>query len=921
MGVVWRAYDPLLDREVALKEAVVPHGADALTATELSARFVREARVAARLTHPGIVAIHAADIYEGRAVIAMELVRGETLAQILRRGPIQGKAVLALFEQLLDAAGYAHGQGIVHRDIKPDNIFLTSDGRVKLADFGIAQLAGGTGLTRTGAVMGTAGYMAPEQVTGDRVDLRADIFALGVVLYEMLCGRNPFGASDNLLLHTILYRIVNCEPPPLADEVVSALPVDVRAVLATALAKNPGERYEDAQAFRGAMMPGPPIPEPALMPTVLDLPRVVGSAPKDTRNLLVSTALAPEAAPSQETDPYAPTVITPREREPSPAPAEAPRPLPAGAVQGAVPASPPSVPFAPTRPRPRRWFVGRGLIIGGAVAFLVLAGLLYVSGAFRGDLSTAGPPVSSTADGAVTTAPAGDTTTEAAAGLAADQTLTVDIGPEPSTIDPNLAVDTTSVKVINNIFEGLVGLNPDGSVFPAAAEKWDLTSDGLTYTFYLRGTDKWSNGDPLTSMDFKDSWIRILDPATEADYAYELYFIEGAEAFNAGNGSADQVAIDATDPRVLKVTLSAPAPWFPSLMAHQAYFPIPKKAVDQFGDQWTEPVNIVTNGPFKLTSWNHGSDITLEKWTDWRDAAEVTLSTVKMVMIDEPTTGVAAFENGEIDIQSDLPIEDMDRLKALPEYQQFPLLAVTYIGFNVEAEPLDNVLVRQALALAIDRQDIVDNVTKGGESPGTGFIPEGMPGFDVITKELLKPTAQIDQARELLAKAGYPDGRGLPEILIYVNTSARHQAVMEAIQEQWKVLGVKATVQTMDWKQYLEFVPADPLVMVYRMAWMADFNDAHNFFEVLRGGGGNNYTRWKNPEYDDGLVSSLSATTDAARHKIYGDMEKILTVEDMPIAPIYWCTNPELVQPYVQGYAPNALGELTNYWTVKILAH
>ena len=185
------------------------------------------------------------------------------------------------------------------------------------------------------------------------------------------------------------------------------------------------------------------------------------------------------------------------------------------------------------------------------------------------------------------------------------------------------------------------------------------------------------------------------------------------------------MAIDATDPKVLKVTLKAPTPWFVPLMAHQAYFPIPKKTVDEFGDKWTEPANIVTNGPYKLTSWNHDSDITLEKWADWRDAANVTLDTIKMVMINEDTTGVAAFENGEIDIQSDLPIADMDRLKALPEYNVFPDLGVYYLGFNVSQSRWTTSDVRKALALAIDRQSIVDNVTKAGQIPASGFTPRG----------------------------------------------------------------------------------------------------------------------------------------------------------------------------------------------------
>jgi oligopeptide transport system substrate-binding protein len=523
--------------------------------------------------------------------------------------------------------------------------------------------------------------------------------------------------------------------------------------------------------------------------------------------------------------------------------------------------------------------------------------------------------------GTTATTAAPGTGTTAAADLAPDQTLTINIDQEPPSLDPNLATDTTSVKVINSIFEGLTHMDGKNNVFPGIAEKWEVSADNLTYTFFLRGTDKWSNGDVVTSEDFKYSWLRELDPSTAAEYAYMLYFIKGAEEYNTSKGKPEDVAIDASDPKILKVTLKAPAPWFVPLMSHQSFFPVPKKAIDQFKDKWTEPENIVTNGPFKLTTWNHDSDILLSKWADHRLAKDTVLEKIKMVMIVEATTGVAAFENNELDIQPDLPPADQDRLSKLPEYTKFPMLGTYYYGFNVKNPPFDKVEVRQALTLAIDRQSLIDNVLKQGQVPATSWSPPGLPGFDVWHKEgLIKATADLTAAKALLTKAGFPDGAGMPEIKILYNTSEGHKAIAETIQAQWKALGLNVTLQNMEWKQYMAFLPKDPSVQVYRMGWVADFADAYNFLDVLRSTSGNNYTHWGDAAYDKGLDDSLLAADDAARWKIYSSMEQILQ-DQMPTAPIYWYTNPDLVHTWVKGYEPGSLGELTNFWTVSILKH
>jgi len=280
-----------------------------------------------------------------------------------------------------------------------------------------------------------------------------------------------------------------------------------------------------------------------------------------------------------------------------------------------------------------------------------------------------------------------------------------------------------------------------------------VSPDGLTYSFFLRGTDKWTNGDTVTSGDFKYAWLRILDPSTAADYAYQLYFVKGAEEYNSGKGTKDGVMIDATDPKVLKVT-RRPHPMVrtahrpPGVVAHQ------RESRHKIGDKWTEPQNIISNGPYKLTSWNHDSDLTLEKWADFRLAKDITLNKIKMVMIVEDTTGVAAFENGEIDIQEGVPVADMDRLKKLPSTSCSRCWGLLLRGQHQSrsagqgGSPAGPGARRRPPVAHRQRAE-------GDQKPATSFTPEGMPGWDVFHKEgLIKPTADTVAAKALLAKPG-----------------------------------------------------------------------------------------------------------------------------------------------------------------------
>jgi serine/threonine protein kinase len=267
MARVWRAWDPKLEREVAIKEPLFDERLSDDVLEEMGERFVKEGRAAARLNHPGIVTIYATDIYDRHPAIVMELIDGVTLGKMLESRPLSPKAALDVLDQLLDAVGYAHSQGIVHRDIKPDNIFVTKDGRIKLADFGIAHIEDSslTKKTQVGTILGTPGYMAPEQATGSAVDNRTDLFSIGTIAYEMLTGKNPFGAGEGTDSTTLIYRIVHEPTPELPDFTTESLPTDIRPAILATLNKNPCERPQDAAAFK-AMLHGAPAPAPGALP-------------------------------------------------------------------------------------------------------------------------------------------------------------------------------------------------------------------------------------------------------------------------------------------------------------------------------------------------------------------------------------------------------------------------------------------------------------------------------------------------------------------------------------------------------------------------------------------------------------------------------------------------------------------------------
>jgi oligopeptide transport system substrate-binding protein len=484
---------------------------------------------------------------------------------------------------------------------------------------------------------------------------------------------------------------------------------------------------------------------------------------------------------------------------------------------------------------------------------------------------------------------------------AANQTMTIGWGAEPPSLDPGLATDTTSSNVLLNIMDPLVRLNPDTlEAVPSLAESWDVSSDGKTVTFHLRQDGKWTNGDPVTASDFVYSWKRTLSPELAADYAYQLYGIVGAQEYNACQKNcdalADKVGVSAPDDYTLVVKLTSPQPWFIQQASHHSFLAVNQAAVEQFGDKWTEPENIVTDGPFKLAKWEHDAEIDLVKNDAWRDAADVSLTSIPGKIIVDGTTRVQAFESGEIDALDGggLPPDEIARLKDTPEYESYPALGTYYYGFNIKN--ISDIHERRALSLAVNRQEIIDQIAQADQIPATGMSPKGISGFDTINPDSpWTPAAgDINQAKDELSQAANPK----TDINLFFNDSPGHKEIATAVQAQWKELGINTTLKQQEWAQYLEFLgpPPNDAVDVYRLGWIYDYPDAINGLDLWTCDSGNNNTNYCDKSYDDLVAQARQTPDDSARYDIYAQLEDKLFGQDgaLPILPIYWYTYPNL---------------------------
>ena len=526
----------------------------------------------------------------------------------------------------------------------------------------------------------------------------------------------------------------------------------------------------------------------------------------------------------------------------------------------------------------------------------------------------------------------------AAADADADRVrLDMVVGTEPPSLDPALATDSSSIFFLRQMYVGLTAFDKDANVVPSLASDWEVSDDGLEWTFNLRDDIHWVHRDPnsgefedmgvVTAQDVVYGVTRTLDPNTASDYSYVLYPIDGAEAFNTADPAAEDfedikanLGVSAPDDSTVVFKLTAPAAYFPSIAGMWVTFPQPQAAIEQWGSNWTEAGLIVTNGPYTLREWTHGASIELEKSPLWVNADDVQIELFGGPIIQEASTAMALYENNEIDMMSDPPgwgppLPDMDRIRADAQLSEdlliAPQLCTYYYGFVNTKPPFDDVLVRKAFAAAIDRQSLIDNVVKGGQLPAHSFAPPGIFGNvadDTSIGDFMIESSfgdQVKQAQEWLTEAGYPDGEGI-DITLAHNTSESHAQIAQAVQAMWQEAFPQATIniENQEWAVYLKtLLPEAPDAEkpnVYRLGWCADYPDSNNWLnEVFNSKSGQNYAKFNNPEFDQLVEDAAFEADPATREDLYRQAEEIFIDQNVAIAPIYYYTYNRLYKPWL----------------------
>lgn len=470
------------------------------------------------------------------------------------------------------------------------------------------------------------------------------------------------------------------------------------------------------------------------------------------------------------------------------------------------------------------------------------------------------------------------------------------MGAEPESLDAHKARSTQAADVLRDIGEGLVSLSATGQQVAGAAESWEISADGLIYTFKLRPEARWSNGDPVVAEHFVVGFNRLVDPKTAAFYAQLLADIATTKALNE---------------HTLQITLQRPTPYLLGLLTHPATFPMHPGALATHGDDFARPGLLLSNGAYTLSEWVPGSMITLVRNEHYWNNAGTAIDTVKIHILTQETTELARYRAGEIDITSVVPPDSFKQVKAElgDELRVAPYLGVYYYGFNLTKPPFKgNPKLRQALSMAVDRKVLVENVIGRGEVPAYGWVPPGVNNYEppLVSYASLTQDERNQLARRLYKEAGYSEAAPL-QIELRYNTSDTHQRIALAIQSMWRdVLGVETTLINEEFQVLLANMRAREVTQVFRSSWLGDYDDAHTFLSIMESDNPANTPAYSSSEYDD-LMQSAASQVDLQARRLYLEEAERIMLADHPTIPIYYFVSKHLVKPRVQGWGDNFL--------------
>ncbi|ARO15457.1 oligopeptide transport system substrate-binding protein [Ketogulonicigenium robustum] len=489
---------------------------------------------------------------------------------------------------------------------------------------------------------------------------------------------------------------------------------------------------------------------------------------------------------------------------------------------------------------------------------------------------------------------------------------------DPSTLDHHRTSTVAESRLMNDLYEGLVTKAADGSTIPGVAESWDISEDGLVYTFHFRDDAKWSNGEPVTASDFVYAYRRLMTPETAAPYANMLFPIANAEAIASGEAAADTLGAVAVDDKTLQITLGVATPYFLELLTHQTGLPINAASVEQYGDSFTQPGNLVTNGAYQLTSFTPNDKIVMSKNSNFHDAANVQIDTINYIPFEDRSACLRRFEAGEVQICSDVPTEQMDYLEAnlSAELHVVPYLGTYYLPVKgEEGSPLRDPRVRQAISMVIDRDFIASEVWRETMLPGYSLVPPGIVNY--VDGGVMLPYAEDDlldredAAKALLEEAGVAPGS--LTVKLRFNTSENHRNTMAAVSDMLSNIGINGELEEVEGATYFTYLQQGGMYDIARAGWIGDYNDPQNFLFLFQSDVMFNYPRWTNADYDAAMDAAAVETDLAARAELLAKAETIL-LEEVPIIPILYYSSRALVSQSVSGYEDNLMDDHLTRW-------